>query len=184
VACLVVAETGFFLVGILVLDQVALAAVLYTVLVQLFAWTGAFYLLGFLHDRLGSDRLSDLKGALAKAAPECVCLILCLVCAVGVPPFPGFMGKFAVIGSALHHQWYLLALLAIAAMAMGLVASARLAFSLIGDFAQSSLKSELIPADPARRAFLAALILPMIFIGVFAQWLLVWASQSIPFVFW
>lgn len=187
VANLVVAETGFLLLGLLVLDEVGVAALLYNLVVDLFALTGAFYCISFLVDRLRSDHMDDLRGALGGAVPECIALLLFLGCLVGVPPLPGFVGKFVLIGAAIRHQWYLLAALAIGSSALSLIAVSKLAQRLVGDFRQyvgatfkDSSKQEL----RQRRIFLVSLLLPMGLVGVFADRVLSWAGQSLRFIFW
>ncbi len=182
VSYLVVAETGFLLLGLLVLDEVGIAALLYNLVVELFALMGAFYVLSFLRDELQSDRLKDLNGMLGRATAESIALVLFLACLVGLPPFPGFIGKFALIGAAIRHQWHFLAGVGIVASAISVVAVARLAYSLIGDIkvARANPVAESVP----RRAFLAALFIPMVLVGIFAEQVLSWAGQSLRFILW
>jgi proton-translocating NADH-quinone oxidoreductase chain N len=176
VGCLVVAQTGYYLMGILVLDEVGVAAVLYNLIVGLFALVGAFYVLSFFHDELGSDRLSDYRGVLRRAVPECICLVLFLLCVVGVPPLPGFLAKFTLIGVVIRHGQLSLA------VALSTVTVSKLAFSLIGDFRTPSGKARWI--SPQRNMFLAAVLVPMFFVGIFAEFFLNWAGRSLGFIFW
>src|ERR1700757_1495919 len=92
----------------------------------------------FLFDELQSDRLEDLKGMLKKAVPECICLVMFLLCLVGSPPMPGFIGKFTLVGVAIRHQRLALATVAVFSMVISSVAVARLAYHLIGDFRKST----------------------------------------------
>lgn len=189
-ASLFVSETGFFLMGLLVLDQMGMAALLYNVGVQVFAWTGAFYVVGFLYDQLKSDHLTDLSGIMSRAAPECIFLLLCLVCIAGLPPFPGFLGQFALVGAAIRHDWYALAIVAILSRALIAIATARIGFSLVGNVTQQLAEEAMgtLPApvavSPGRRVFLFALLMPMVLIGVFAEVLLDWAGKSLHFILW
>ncbi len=188
VAYLVIAETGFLLMGILVLDEVGVSALLFNLVVELFALTGAFYILSFIYDQVQSDRLEDLKGVLARAVPECTCLIIFLACLVGLPPLPGFIGKFALIGAAIRHNWHFLALIAVGSIAIVTAAVGRLAFSLMGDFRQltqiGSAASQPIATTTGHRVLLAGLVVPMILLAVFAELLLSWVGQSIQFNLW
>lgn len=181
VAYLIVAQSGFSMMGLLVLDQVGMAALLYTFVVELFALMGVFFILSFLHDVLKSDRLQDLNGMLTRAVPESVCLIIFLGCFIGLPPFPGFISKFSLIGAAVRHQWYFLAFLAVISMAIATVAMARLAFSLIGS---SVSATQVIAPDRSRRAVLGVLLLPIALTGIFAEQVLRWAGQSLRFILW
>ena len=182
VAYLLVAQSGFLLLGILVLDEIGVAALLYNLWVDLFALIGVFYVISFLYDHVQSDRLEDLKGMLQRAVPEGIALILFLACLVGLPPLPGFLGKFTLIGSAIQHQWYFLSCLAIFAMAVSTLAVARLAFSLVGSFeAAEPIQTDY---DTSRRTLLGALFVPLLLAGVFAEIVLQWAGQSLRFILW
>jgi NADH-quinone oxidoreductase subunit N len=182
VSCLVVVQTGFMLMGILVLDQVGVAALLYNLVIELFALVGTFYVLSFFYEELGSDRLTDLRGMLGKSVPECICLVLFLLCLVGIPPMPGFIGKFALIGAAVRHQWLVLAALGIFSLTLSSIAIARLSFNLIGD--SSGPTKAVIAVDRRRRIFLFVLLIPMALAGVFANQVLAWAGKSLGFIFW
>lgn len=183
VAYLAVVESGFLLLGLLVLDQVGVGALLYSCLMQLFALTGAFLVLSHFWDELGTDRLSELKRLPRQAVPEAVALVLFLASLVGLPPLPGFIGKFALVGVALQHQWSFLAVLAVLAMAISVIALSRLAYGLMGDL-------RALPSQPAsldsrpRRIFLGALFIPMFLLGIFAEPLLAWVTRSIRFILW
>jgi NADH:ubiquinone oxidoreductase subunit 2 (subunit N) len=119
---------------------------------------------------------------LKRAVPECICLVLFLLCLVGSPPLPGFIGKFTLIGVAIRDQRLALALAAVTTMVISTIAVARLAYHLIGDFQK--------PVGPplntsfSRKAFLASLVIPMALVGIFADFVFRWASQSLGFIFW
>ncbi|MBY0469900.1 hypothetical protein K2X30_01945 [bacterium] len=182
ISYLVMAESGFLLMGLLVLDQSGVAALLYSLLIQLFALVGAFSVVGFLLDEIESDRLSDLHAALSRSIPECISLILFLVCLVGLPPFPGFIGKFVLIGSVIHRGWYLLAAAGVITMAISTAAVARLAFSLVRNFKDAGQFQW--PRWEPRRVYLMALLLPLLLIGFFAEPLLAWTAHSARFILW
>jgi NADH-quinone oxidoreductase subunit N len=181
VGYLVVAETGFLLMGLLVLDQVGIAALLYNLVIELFALMGIFYVLSFIFDELHSDRLEDLQGMMKRAVPECICLVLFLLCLVGSPPMPGFIGKFTLIGAAIRHGRFALAMVAVVSLVICTVSVARLAYQLIGDF-QKPL--EPVASSLSRKVFLTAMVVPIAMVGIFADFVFSWASQSLGFIFW
>ncbi len=182
VSYLVVAESGFLLMGLLVLDELGIAALLYNLVIELFALFGSFYVLSFLVEELKSDRLEDLHGMLKRAVPECICLLVFLFCLVGSPPLPGFIGKFTLIGVAVRHQRFVLALAAIVSMVISAVSVSRLAYHLIGAFRETSGA----PVQPSfsRHSFLTLFVIPMTLVGLFADFVFSWAGQSLGFIFW
>jgi len=189
VGCLVMAESGYLLLGLVVLDQVGIAAILYNLVIELFALVGIFYVLSFIFDELGSDLLVDLRGMLGRAVPECICLVLFLLCLVGMPPTPGFIGKFTLIGVALRHRWPVLGLIAIFSIAVSTVAVSKLAYSLLGEFKAAqpralSFSETQVSGVWSRKIFLMSLVIPLLLIGVFAETVLDLAGRSLGFIFW
>ncbi|MBI2711495.1 MAG: hypothetical protein HYX41_01350 [Bdellovibrio sp.] len=185
VSYLVVAESGFLLIGLLVLDEVGIAALLYSLVIQLFSLVGIFYVLSFLIDQLQADQLDRLRGAMRGAVPECICLVIFLFCLVGSPPTPGFIAKFSLIGAAIRHERSFLAIAGVFSMVVSSAAVARLVYRLIGDF--GDLKEFAVLGSrrsPARKVLLATLLVPMVLAGVFAEFLFNWAGQSLGFIFW
>lgn len=182
VGCLVVGQTGFLLMGLLVLDEIGVGALLFNLVVETFAVIGIYYVLSFYYDELQSDRLTDLKGMLNRAVPESICLVLCLACLVGLPPTPGFLGKFSLIGIAAQHHRYALALVATGAIVLSTAAIARLSFSLLGELGAPPVR--IIAPRIQRRAFLAVILLPVVLLGVFAETVFTWAGKSLGFILW
>lgn len=182
-AYLLVAQSGLMLLGAIVLDSVGISAVLFSIVSELIAVIGAFYMLSFLVDRLGSDRLTDFKGVLGSAVYECVALILFLASLVGIPPLPGFISKFTLIGAAIRHHWYGLALLAMLSMAISTAAVTRLAFSLVGNYQNTEV---VLSGDGQRARILVILLflIPLLLCTVFAQTILDLSSRSLHFILW
>jgi len=132
---------------------------------------------------------------LIKAVPECISLVLFLLCLVGIPPMPGFLGKFTLIGVVIRHNQLALAAAAIFSMGVSTVAISRLAYSLVGGFRMPTSSvgdegisgggvGEIYLSSSRRNAFLASLLIPMFVIGVFAEFFLNWAGRSLGFIFW
>ncbi len=186
VGCLLLMNSGALLMGLLVLDNVGLSSAMYSLVVDLFALVGVFYILSFFNDELKSDSYEGLRSALSRFVPECICLVLFLFSLVGIPPMPGFIAKFGLIGAAVKHQWYFLALIAVASMTLALAAVARFIYFLIGDFKinVNSFDASGGVTSVERRLFLVFLLFPVLLVGIFAEYLLSWAGMSLGFIFW
>ena len=65
----------------------------------LFMNLGAFAVVAFLRNSIGSEQIEDYGGLLSKAPVLVVCFSLMLFSLVGLPPLAGFIGKFAIFGS-------------------------------------------------------------------------------------
>lgn len=182
VGCLIVAQSGFLLLGLLVLDQVGVSALLYSLVIELFAVVGIFYVLSYFVDQVGSDQFSGLGGMMGRAVPESMCLVFFLLSLVGVPPSPGFIGKFGLIQAVMSHHWVFLGIIAIFSMAISTIAVARFVYALSGDL-RLTLNSPL-PSSKSRKIFLVALLSPIAIAGIWAQGLLDWVGKSLNFIFW
>lgn len=181
-AYLIVAQSGFLLIGLLVLDEVGLSALLYGLTVELFSLVGFYLLLSRFCDLRGSDELSSLKGILNERTPESIGLILLGACYVGLPPLPGFIARFALVGAAVRHEWHFLAVMAILGMTVGILAIIKLAYSLLGDARHAQVERAAAPDIVPRLMWM--FLLPILFIGVFAELVLSWTGQSLKFIFW
>ena len=190
IGCLMVVTSGQLLLGVLVMDIQGIAAVLYNLFVDLFALIGTFFVLGLFYDELHSDQLSAFPGILRRAVPECVCLIIFLLTLVGLPPTPGFVGKFILIEVAIRHGRTGLGAVAIASIALSLFAVARLFYSLIDPFDGSGKAPEPSPLVGAssrllpRRVVLALLAAPVLLMSLFAEHVLAWAGKSLSLILW
>ncbi len=183
IGCLILVETGYLWMGVLVLDQVGIAALLYNLVLGLFALVGSFFVVSRFYQEFKSDHLSEMRGMLQRAVPESVCLILFLLCLTGSAPTPGFIGKFTLIGIAVQHQKLILAAVAVLASFISTLSVARLTFYLIGDFKQMAGVPKL-KVTRGDQVFLAALMVPLILLGLFSDWVFALANRSLGFIFW
>lgn len=182
IGSLLLLNSGAVLMGLLVLDSSALAAAMYSFTVDLFAIVGIFYILTVLGKEMKSDAYVDLQGAMSRHVVECICLVIFLLSLVGVPPAPGFIAKFGLIGAAVQHHWYILAVVAVISITLSFVAVGRFIYFLIGDFKSNTGMAVAIPFE--RRLFLSLLMFPILLVGIFAERLLTWAGMSLGFIFW
>jgi NADH-quinone oxidoreductase subunit N len=200
VSGLVIVQSGFVLVGLLVLDQLGVAGFIFHFWLQTLSILGVFCVLTWFQSEAGSDYLDAFKGLLRGRTMESLFLVFFLLCLVGVPPLPGFLANFTIVGVALRHHWPVLAATAILSTVVSTAAVARLCFSLVGEFAggkseplgepgySQEVQIELAPQPRGewlqRMGLLLLLSLPIISIGVFAESVLNWAGRSLTFIFW
>jgi NADH-quinone oxidoreductase subunit N len=67
--------------------------------IYLFMNLGAFAIVGFLRNALGSENIADYAGLIHRAPMVVVCMGCILFSLVGIPPLAGFVGKFAIFAS-------------------------------------------------------------------------------------
>ena len=75
-----------------------LEGLLYYLWVYLFMNLGAFAIVAFLRNHIGSEEIDDYAGLGWETPALCVCMLVCLFSLVGMPPLGGFIGKFMILG--------------------------------------------------------------------------------------
>ena len=94
----------------------AIAALAIYMGLYLFMNLGAFALVAFLRNRLGSEEISAYAGLVHRHPGVVICFSIVLFSLIGMPPLAGFVGKFAIFASVAQGyqqtgQGFLLALL-------------------------------------------------------------------------
>jgi NADH-quinone oxidoreductase subunit N len=104
-----IAHAGYMLMGLVVLNNEGLAAILVYFVVYLFMNLGAFYVVMLVADKTGSEDIEDYKGLGAKAPFVSVALAIFLISLTGIPPTAGFIGKLYLFAALLNGGWVWLA---------------------------------------------------------------------------
>ncbi len=188
-ACVATVQGGFLLLGLLVLEEIGLAAVLFGLLVELLSFGGLMFVLSLAVSRSGSDELDRLRGCLRGRPWESVALLLCSIAWVGLPPFAGQIGRFALMGAAVRREWFILAFVGLLATVLTVGAMGRLMLTVLdlggesrSRVVQGSAGLERTPFDV--RSFLVGVLVPLATVTILADWLLRWTSHSLKFIFW
>lgn len=175
---LVVSQTGFVLLGLLVLDSKALGASLFSLLIELFALSGCYYIIARFVDETSTDRIDEWKGMLGKYTAESTALVLFLGCFVGVPPLGGFFSRFSLVGAAVDHHWGALAIVALFSWAVSWIAVSRICFSLVGDFSTARVSTSSVATRRVWPVFIS-FGLPLLVLSIFTHPILVWVTDSL-----
>jgi NADH-quinone oxidoreductase subunit N len=104
-----IAHAGYMLMGLVVLTNGGLTAILVYFVVYLFMNLGAFYTVMLIANKTGSEDIEDYKGLGARAPFMTVSLAIFLISLVGLPLTGGFIGKFYLFAALLDSGWYWLA---------------------------------------------------------------------------
>ncbi len=77
----------------------AVAGLVIYIVVYLFMNLGAFAVVAFLRNTLGSEEISGYRGLIKTSPGITICFCMMLFSLVGLPPLAGFLGKFAIFAS-------------------------------------------------------------------------------------
>ena len=79
--------------------QAALSALAFYVAAYFFMNLGAFAIVAFLRNAIGSEEIADYAGLIRRAPITVICFSVILFSLIGMPPFSGFIGKLLVFAS-------------------------------------------------------------------------------------
>ncbi len=176
VSYLVIAETGFLLIGVLVLEKAGVVSLLYLLITELFSLMGVFSCLSYLISRAKTDSLSNIGKTVENIMPEAVFLVLFLLCFIGFPPFPGFIGKFSLLETAVEKGCYFLAFFAVIALGLETAAVAKLGLSLLGNLDGVVVRSA---GTHKRGIMIFLLFIPLISVCLFADRIFHWLDHIV-----
>lgn len=97
-----IAHAGYMLMGLAVLTNDGLSAILFYVVVYLIMNLGAFLVVVMVANATGQEDIETYRGlAWRGAATPAACLAVFLFSLTGLPPFAGFIGKFFLFAAVL-----------------------------------------------------------------------------------
>jgi len=105
-----IAHAGYMLMGVVVLSNDGITAILLYFLIYLFMNLGAFYVVMVIADRTGSEDIEEYKGLGSRSPYLSVALAIFLISLTGLPPTAGFIGKLYLFAALLNHGWIWLAI--------------------------------------------------------------------------
>ena len=150
----------------------AIEALLFYIAVYIFMNLGAFAIVAFLRNEIGSEEIADYAGLVRRAPITSVALTVILVSLIGLPPLVGFFGKFYVFYVlVVAGGWWMIALLVIAGIntAISLVYYLRVA------------KVVCMDPEPAGRGRVTIGLLPGLYVLVITLPVLIYGIYPVPF---
>jgi NADH-quinone oxidoreductase subunit N len=105
-----IAHAGYLLMGVVVLSNEGITAILLYFVIYLFMNLGAFYVVMLVANKVGSEDIEDYKGLGSRAPFLTVALAIFLISLTGLPPTAGFIGKLYLFAALINHGWVWLAI--------------------------------------------------------------------------
>lgn len=99
-----IAHAGYMMMGLCALTREGIEAALFYLAVYFFMNLGAFAVVAFLRNQVGSEDLSAYGGLVYRAPWLTVTMAIFLLSLVGIPPLAGYMAKFQIF-AAVYHAW-------------------------------------------------------------------------------
>lgn len=150
------------------LARLAVAAMLFYLVVYLFMNLVAFTAAAFLQSKLTSEQIEDYAGLVRVAPGFVICLAIALFSLVGLPPLGGFAGKFAIFASLVSAQLWALFVVAAFNTALSLFYYVRIIKVMVLDSPPQD-KPFSFPVTSGEGLFLTLLTIPIVGLGIFWQ---------------
>ncbi len=108
-----IAHAGYLLLGLAVMSNAGIAAIVIYFAIYAFMNLGAFFIVMLIANKIGSEELDDYKG-LGMSAPFLgVSLAIFLVSLTGLPPTAGFIGKLYIFMALVDAKMIVVAVIAL-----------------------------------------------------------------------
>jgi NADH-quinone oxidoreductase subunit N len=109
-----VAHAGYVLIGVVANTKFGISAVLYYLLLYIFANIGAFASVIAFSNQTGKDDIADFAGMWKRSPFLASTMMLSLLSMAGIPPAAGFIGKFYLFSEAAKQGYLWMAFIAMA----------------------------------------------------------------------
>ena len=177
-----IAHAGYMLMGLAVLTNDGLRAILFYVVVYLIMNLGAFLVVGMIANVTGDENIENYRGlAWRGAVVPAVCLAVFLFSLTGLPPFAGFIGKFFLFAAVLKQggAFVLLALVAVINSVISLYYYAKVVKTMFLDSPDPG--DQTISVAAGNFTLLIPLTVLTVVLGVYFSPLAQYTSQSLQF---
>lgn len=108
-----IAQAGFILLGLMSIDQLGTATIVYFVAVYIFSNLGAFGVVQAVSSFSDKENINDYEGLYRTNPKLSLLMMLALFSLAGIPPLAGFFGKFFLYTAAASKGYYILVFIAV-----------------------------------------------------------------------
>lgn len=179
-----IAHAGYMLMGLAVLNNEGLSAILFYVVVYLIMNVGAFLVVGMIANVTGSEDIENYRGlAWRGAVVPAACFAVFLLSLTGLPPFAGFIGKFFLFAAVLKAGgvFVILAIVAVMNSVVSLYYYAKIIKTMFLDAPNPEDKAVSLGAAEFNFTLLLPLTVLTVVFGIYFSPLLRYTTQSLKF---
>jgi NADH-quinone oxidoreductase subunit N len=175
-----IGHVGLMVLGIVVLNQEGVRAILFYGIAYLFMTMIAFYITSHLSDLYGTDSMDVFRGLIYKHPLMAIVMAGVLFSLAGMPPFSGFVAKFNIFSVIIEKKLYGIAIVAAINSVISLYYYVKLAKTMI--FAQPDGELTVPGFTFSNQAVILALFFPVIFLGIFWDKVMVLSGNAVIYI--
>ncbi len=172
-----IAHAGYILMGVVVLSNEGITAVLVYFVVYLFMNLGAFYVVMLVANKTGSEEIDSYKGLGYRSPFIAVSFAVFLIALTGLPPTAGFIGKLYLFAALMNAKWFWLAIVGALNSVVSLYYYVRIFRNMFLRDPEGSAES--ISFAPHQIALLLVLVVPTVVLGLYFGPLVEFAQSSV-----
>ncbi len=175
-----IGHIGMMILGVVVLNDVGVRAILFYGIVYMFMTLIAFYITSHLSDMYGTDSIDVFKGLIYKHPLMAIIMASVLFSLAGMPPFSGFIAKFNIFSVIIEKKYYGIALVAAVNSVIALYYYMKLAKTMI--FGEMKSDEKVAGFTTANQAVIVALFIPVVFLGIFWEKVMIMSGNAAIFI--
>lgn len=160
-----IGHVGMMMLGVVVLNEVGVQAILFYGIVYMFMTLAAFYITSHLSDMYGIDTQDVFSGLIYKHPLMAIVMVGVLFSLAGLPPFSGFVAKFNIFSVIIERKYYGIALIAALNSVISLYYYMKLAKTII--FGEVDSEEKVPGFTGLNQTIIFVMFVPVILLGVF-----------------
>lgn len=160
-----IGHVGMMMLGVVVLNEVGVQAILFYGIVYMFMTLAAFYITSHLSDMYGTDTQDVFRGLIYKHPLMAIVMVGVLFSLAGLPPFSGFVAKFNIFSVIIEKKYYGIALIAALNSVISLYYYMKLAKTII--FGEADSEEKVPGFTGLNQTIIFVMFVPVILLGVF-----------------
>jgi NADH-quinone oxidoreductase subunit N len=175
-----IGHVGVMLMGVVVLNEVGVRAILFYGITYVFMTLIAFYVTSHLSDMYGTDNYDVFRGLIYKHPLMAIIMAGVLFSLAGMPPFSGFVAKFNIFSVVIEKKYYGIALVAAINSVIALYYYMKLAKTMI--FGKAEGTESVQGFTFANQAIIFVLFIPVLFLGIFWEQAMALSGHAAIFI--
>jgi len=172
-----IAHAGYLLLGLAVLSNQGIIAILIYFAVYAFMNLGAFFIVMLIANKIGSEDMDDYDGLGFTSPLIGVSLTIFLVSLTGLPPTAGFIGKLYIFFALVDANMIVVALIALANSVVSLYYYIRVVKHMY--LTRPNSQTVAVVPNIANTVLLMVLLLPIVILGLYFSPLVELAKTSV-----
>ncbi len=172
-----IAHAGYLLLGLAVMSNEGITAILIYFVVYAFMNLGAFFVVMLIANKIGSEELDDYKGLSSSTPFLAVSLSIFLISLTGLPPTAGFIGKLYIFIALIDAKMIVVAVIALLNTVVSLYYYVKVLKHMFLDKSEKEIPA--ISTSYASAVLLIAILAPVLVFGIYFTPLVDLAKSSI-----